>query len=36
MAPLLGPYNDAAEQIRQTVAQAFNLRELTVLKLSNE
>jgi NAD(P)-dependent dehydrogenase (short-subunit alcohol dehydrogenase family) len=34
MAPLLGPYNDAAEQIRQSIAQAFNIHELTALKVS--
>ncbi len=32
MAPLLDPYNTAAAQIRQAVAQAFNISELTVLK----
>jgi NAD(P)-dependent dehydrogenase (short-subunit alcohol dehydrogenase family) len=34
MAPLLEPYNAAAEQIRQTVAEAFNIPELTALKSS--
>jgi NAD(P)-dependent dehydrogenase (short-subunit alcohol dehydrogenase family) len=32
MAPLLEPYNTAAEQIRQNIAQAFNTAELTALK----
>ena len=32
MVPLLEPYNEAAAQIRQIVAQAFNTPELTVLK----
>jgi NAD(P)-dependent dehydrogenase (short-subunit alcohol dehydrogenase family) len=32
MAPLLDPYNTAAAQIRQAVAQAFNISELTMLK----
>lgn len=35
MAPLLEPYNIAAAEIRQTVAQAFNVPELTALKRSN-
>ena len=35
MAPLLEPYNTAAEQIRQTVAQMFNIPELTTLKSPN-
>ncbi len=34
MAPLLEPYNEAASQIRQLVAQAFNTSELTVLNSS--
>jgi hypothetical protein len=35
MAPLLEPYNIAAEQIRQTAAQVFNIPELTTLNRSN-
>jgi NAD(P)-dependent dehydrogenase (short-subunit alcohol dehydrogenase family) len=32
MAPLLEPYNNAAAEIRQIVAQVFNISELMVLK----
>ena len=35
VAPLLEPYNTAATQIRQTVAQMFNTPELATLKSSN-
>jgi NAD(P)-dependent dehydrogenase (short-subunit alcohol dehydrogenase family) len=35
VAPLLEPYNAAAEQIRQTAAQIFNVPELTTLNTSN-
>src|SRR3954453_22475086 len=34
MAPLLEPYNAAAAEIRQVVAQVFNISELTTLKSS--
>jgi hypothetical protein len=35
MAPLLEPYNTAAEQIRQNVAQAFNTAELAALQTAS-
>jgi hypothetical protein len=35
MAPLLDAYNTAAAQIRQSIAQVFNIPELMVLKTSD-
>jgi hypothetical protein len=36
MAPLLEPYNAAAAEIRQVVANVFNISELTALKSSGD
>jgi hypothetical protein len=35
IAPLVDPYNTAAAEIRQIIAQVFHIPELTVLKTSD-